>query len=537
MADILIIDDQDRYADLCRKAMPDHRYRGPARSWREASEILVRARGRVECVLLDVNFEIPVEDLVGVAVGASAAAIERAQRTQGLHILEKLRARYPDLPVILMTAREELSLDGPARTLEAQEYTYFLDDDYVDVRALAAQIAGVVEARRGEVAEGPIYWGRDAALGRARQRLAVLARGRLPVVLLGPTGTGKSLIARHFVHARSKRSGRFVALDLSTIPAELMAAQLFGASKGSYTGAQSDRTGAFEAASGGTLFLDEVGNLSDDAQKMLLTVLQEGTVTRLGDVKERAVDVKLVVATNEDLAARVRDGTFRADLYMRLNPAAAIRLPPLRERQVDWEQLVAFCAEQALRRLEIRSLVDEVREQSGLAPGATRVVVGGQAPDEDDRGMAVFMPDRALRHLKAHPWPGNMRELAMTVENALLFALTETLAVPSTGRVDVVQIRPKVVRDLLLSTPLDDAGVLDGQDGLVLPLRIQAGETLNAVSQECERQYFKRLWVDNEGDFGRMAELLLGDAEHARKVQLRFNQLGLKVRALKESLA
>ena len=522
MADILIIDDQDRYAELCRKAMPDHRYRGPARSWREASEMLARARGRVECVLLDVNFEIPEADLVGVSEGASAAAVERARRTQGLHILEKLRARYPDLPVILMTAREELSLDGPARTLEAQEYTYFLDDDYVDVRALAAQIAGVVEARRGEVSEGPIYWGRDAALGRARQRLAVLARGRLPVVLLGPTGTGKSLIARHFVHARSKRSGRFVALDLSTIPGELMAAQLFGAAKGSYTGAQSDRTGAFEAASSGTLFLDEVGNLSDDAQKMLLTVLQEGTVTRLGDVKERAVDVKLVVATNEDLASRVRD--------------AAIRLPPLRERHVDWEELVAFCAEQALRRLEIRSLVDEVREQSGLSPGATRVVVGGQAPDEEDKGMAVFMPDRALRHLKAHPWPGNMRELAMTIENALLFALTETLAVPSTGRVDVVQIRPKVVRDLLLSTPLDEAGVVDGQDGLVLPLRITAGDTLNAVSQACERQYFKRLWVDNDGDFARMAELLLGDAEHARKVQLRFNQLGLKVRALKESL-
>ena len=100
----------------------------------------------------------------------------------------------------------------------------------------------------------------------------------------------------------------------------------------------------------------------------------------------------------------------------------------------------------------------------------------------------------------------------------------------------MVQIRPKVVRDLLLTTPLDDTGVVDGEDGLVLPLRIQVSDTLNAVSQACERQYFKRLWIDNDGDFSRMAELLLGDAEHARKVQLRFNQLGLKVRELKDAL-
>jgi len=341
MAEILVIDDQDRTLSLCQRIMPEHEWHGPARSWSEASDWLRKLRRRVDLVLLDMHFDIDDAKLLGLPEGADATALERTRRHQGLHILEALRRENPDLPVVLMTAQGG-DLERAADRHGAQEYTYFLDDEDLDARALRAQVAGILQANQGRDRDGPIFWGKSLAMRRIRSRLLTLARGRLPVILGGPTGTGKSLIARHFIHARSGRKGRFVGVDLSTIPKDLVAAQLFGSMRGAYTGAVSDRAGAFEEADGGTLFLDEIGNLGEDVQKMLLTVLQEGTVTRIGDHRERKVSVKLVVATNEDLAVRVRDGSFRADLYMRLNPAATVELPPLVERKTDMARLIQF---------------------------------------------------------------------------------------------------------------------------------------------------------------------------------------------------
>ncbi len=533
MADILIVDDQDRYIELCRRAIPEHRYRGPARCWRDASEAVSRARGRIDLVLLDVNFDIPVGDLLGHREDMSEREVSSLRRRQGLEILVALRARYPDLPVVLMTSREELALEHHAERLQAEEYTYFLDDDFVDARALQAQITGIVAARRGEEADGPVFWGRSLPMRRLRQRLGVLARGRLPVVLLGPTGTGKSLIARHYVHARSGRTGRFVAVDLSTVPRELMAPHLFGSVKGAYTGSVADRLGAFEAANQGTLFLDEVGNLSQEAQKMLLSVLQESTITRLGDLKERQVDVKLVVATNEDLATRVREGTFRADLYMRLNPATAVSLPALRERSVDTDRLLEFCLEQAIARPYLRGLVEDYREAHSLEAGPVEVVTRGGVPVAGP-SLVLLFPERSMRQLRAYHWPGNLREFAMVAENAVLFALAEMTGLPGGDRRDVVQVRPKLIRDLLRAHP--DAAVTNDGEGWRVSVVIKADNSLNRVSVDAERQYFTQLYLQEQGDFSAMARTLLGDPEHARKVQLRFNQLGLKVRELKEQL-
>ncbi len=535
MADILIVDDQDRYVELCRKAIPEHRYRGPARNFREAIDVLSRARGRVDLVLLDVHFDIPDADLLGFTPDLSAPELERLKRRQGIEILGTLRERYPDLPVVLMTSREEVELEALPEPGQAEEFTYFLDDDYVDAQSLRGQIEGIVAARRGQEADGNIFWGRSLAMRRLRQRLAILARGRLPVVLLGPTGTGKSLLARHFVHARSGRSGQFVAVDLSTIPRDLMAAHLFGAVKGAYTGSVAERVGAFEAAHGGTLFLDELGNLTMDAQKLLLSVLQEGVVTRLGDLRERPVDVKVVVATNEDLAERVAAGTFRADLYMRLNPATAVRLPPLSERALDLGRLLAFCLQQARGRPYLRGLLDDYRQGAGFGPGRVEVVAGGKVPEAQPGTLVLLWPERSMRLLRGHRWDGNLREFAMVVENAVLFAVAEQSSVPVGDRPDVLQIRPKLVRDLLLATPTAASadGVVDG-DGWRMHVLVEPQDTLNKVSVACERQYFEALWIRERGDFGAMARVLLGDSEHGRKVQLRFNQLGLRVRDLKE---
>ncbi|MCB9674644.1 MAG: sigma-54-dependent Fis family transcriptional regulator [Alphaproteobacteria bacterium] len=532
MADILIVDDQDRYLELCRAAIPEHRYRGPVRNLAEALDVLSRARGRVDCVLLDVHFDIPAEQLVGYEPGLSERALGDLRKRQGLLILEELRSRYPDLPVIVMTSREELALE---RELGGEEFTYFLDDDYVDARALQGQLASIVELRRSGESDGPVFWGRSMAMRRIRQRLSVLARGRLPVVLLGPTGSGKSLIARHYVHARSGRSGQFVAVDLSTIPTDLMAAHLFGSVKGAYTGSVGDRTGAFEAAHQGTLFLDEVGNLSTDAQKMLLSVLQEGKITRLGDLKERPVDVKLVVATNEDLAQRVRAGTFRADLYMRLNPATSVVLPALSERSLDTAELLTFCLEQALERPYLRELLSEYRLAAKLEGTRVRIVCGEGAPDPELHTLVLLFPERALRLLRQHHWPGNLREFAMTAENAVLFALAEMTAAGGGDRADVVTVRPKLVKDLLGALPEAASGPSE-KGSLAIRVTLAPQDTLNKVSVDCETQYFTELYLRNDGDFAAMAELLLGDREHARKIQLRFNQLGLKVRELKERL-
>jgi two-component system nitrogen regulation response regulator GlnG len=533
MADILVIDDQDRTVELCRRSLPQHRYWGPARHHTQAEGLIAQARGRIDLVLLDVHFDIARQHLLGDTPDLDAAGVQALQRRQGLLVLDALRRRHPNLPVIVMTSREELPLEHQRGIEQAEEYTYFLDDDYVDARALAAQVERIVDARLGGDADGPVFWGRALPLRRVRQRLAVLARGGLPVVLLGPTGTGKSLIARHVLHPRSGRTGRFVSLDLSTLPADLMSAHLFGSVRGAWTGSVADRTGAFEAAHGGTLFLDEIGNLSMDAQKMLLSVLQEGVVTRLGDTRERSVDVKLVVATNEDLATRVREGSFRADLYMRLNPAAAVVLPPLADRHLDLGELVVHCLAQALRRPALRELVGEVRRAGGVAEGPVVVHTGPGVPEPTAGTLVLLWPERTVRLLRSHRWPGNLREFAMTVENAALFALTEVLAVPPGERADVVQVRPKVLKDLLAHAVEDPERGGGGQDVVVT---LRPTDTLNKVAQECERQYFRHLWLEHRGDFAGMAAVLLDDPDAARKVQLRFNQLGLKVRELKDLL-
>jgi two-component system nitrogen regulation response regulator GlnG len=531
MARLLMVDDQDRYATLVRRALPEHELVGPARSWAEAKAALRRLGRGVDVVLLDVHFDIPEADLLGLPESPSPKDVERARRQQGLHILEALRGSHPDLAVLLMTSRDDLPLEQAAERHHAEEYTYFLDDDLADADALRAQIANILAAQAGEDSDGPVFWGRNPALRRLRAQLLTLARGRLPIILGGPTGTGKSLIARHFIHPRSGREGRFVSVDLSTMPKDLVTAHLFGAARGSYTGAVADRKGAFEEASGGTLFLDEIGNLAEDVQKMLLTVLQEGVVTRLGDMKERAVDVKLVVATHEDLPALVRQGRFRADLYMRLNPACTVTLPPLRERLRDLNRLIEESFEKALAGPYLRELVEVYTQSYGLSGAKLTLTTGDEVPDPEPGLLWVLLPQKALALLRRHPGPGNLRELVMTIENALVFSFAELAQLREVERPDLVQLRPKLIRDLLRTGDLDTNEL--PADGWRVEVSVRAAESLNEVALDIERQYFTAMWRAYDGDFRELARCLMNDPDCARKVQLRFNQLGLKVRDLR----
>ena len=179
MSSILIVDDEDKYLDLCRRFMPEHDFLAPARNYREA-EAALRARGRaVDLVLLDVHFDIPEAELLPedkrelFARDGRERAVERLRRTQGLRILDRLRSQHPDLPVVVMTSHGDLPLEADAERLRAEDYTYLLDEDYLDARSLRLQIEGIL-ARRERGAEpedeGGFYWGRTAPMQALRRR-------------------------------------------------------------------------------------------------------------------------------------------------------------------------------------------------------------------------------------------------------------------------------------------------------------------------------------------------------------------------------
>ncbi|MCR9160104.1 MAG: sigma-54-dependent transcriptional regulator [Nannocystaceae bacterium] len=563
MSRILIIDDEDKYFELCQRFIAEHEFLPPVRNYREAASVLKAERGTIDLVLLDVHFDIPDEELLpsdktDLLAGKDAKrAIERLRRAQGLHILDRLRRSDPDLPVIVMTARDDLPIEADSERLQAEDYTYLLDDEYLDARSLRLQIENILAQRAGPSGEEdePFYWGETAKMQGLRRRLSILARGQLPIILLGATGTGKSLLAREFIHARSQREGPFVAVDLSTVPHDLMAAHLFGVVKGAYTGATTSREGVLEHAQGGTLFLDEIGNLSVDLQKSLLLVLQEGRYRPVGSVDERVADVKLVVATNENLVEMVREGKFREDLYMRLNPATAMRLPSLTERKDDFSVLLEVFVSRVSEEAYNADLLRQYAQQRGLAvpeSDAVPVSVGRKVPTKADsrRIHFVFHPS-SYKQLRDFSWPGNFRQFEMFLSNLITLSLVELVDQAEVvepdnpadaSRPDVIPILPRIVRELMrpmdisTSAPQDDGASVrvldDGAHRLSVTLR--DGESLNAVSCAVERQYLELLFEKYEGDLARMAGVLLSDPTAGRKVQLRMNQLGIKLRSLKQ---
>ncbi|MEZ4382061.1 MAG: sigma 54-interacting transcriptional regulator [Nannocystaceae bacterium] len=558
MSSILIIDDEDNYLELCRRFMPEHEFLPPARNYREAAAVLRRHAHEIDLILLDVHFNIAEEDLLPVdkeplfAKGDRRRVLDRLRRSQGLRILDRIRGDYPDLPLLVMTSRDDLPLEVDAERVHAEDYTYLLDDDYLDARSLKLQIDGILARReRPAAAEGePFYWGRTGAMLGLRRRLSILARGRLPIIIQGATGTGKSLVVREHVHPHSRRAGPFVAVDLSTIPSELMAAHLFGVTKGAYTGATASREGVLAQADGGTLFLDEIGNLSTELQKSLLLVLQDGSYRPVGSVKERSVDIKLVVATNENLAELVREGRFREDLYMRLNPATAVTLPSLAERRDDFSELLTFFMRRVASEAYNRDLVLQYAEQRGLllpsGGAALPVSVGSAVPKSADstRIHFLFHPS-SLKLLRGFDWPGNFRQFEMTLSNLVTFTLVELVERVSqvepedpgqASRPDVIPIPAKTISDLLrpmARAHRGDAEAAEDGPGRALRVRVSAGESLNAVSCDVERQYLEALYAESSGDLAQMGLWLLGSDDAGRKIQLRMNQLGIKLRKLK----
>ena len=301
-----------------------------------------------------------------------------------LDILPRIRKTRPDMPVIVMSARNTLQTAVRATERGAFDYLpkpFDLNEVARAVRrglAATAEKAIDVDSRNddGDFDERLPLIGRAPAMQEIYRTLARLMSTDLTVMIVGESGTGKELIARALHEYGKRRAAPFVAINMAAIPRELIESDLFGHEKGAFTGALSRKEGRFEQADGGTLFLDEVGDMPLEAQTRLLRVLQEGEYIPVGGVKPKMADVRIVAATHRNLRHMVAQGLFREDLFFRLN-VVPIRLPPLRERKEDIASL--------MRHFLVRAM------NEGL-PGKS-------------------VSPAAMRRLKMHDWPGNVREL------------------------------------------------------------------------------------------------------------------------------
>ncbi len=307
-------------------------------------------------------------------------------------LIPRMKKIRPDLPIIVMSAQNTLMTALKATEKGAYEYLpkpFDLSEVVAVVARALAQPGGRPQrpALDSESDELPLI-GRSPAMQDIYRILARLTQTDLTVMISGESGTGKELVARVLHDHGKRRQGPFVAINMAAIPRELIESELFGHEKGAFTGAQMRTQGRFEQAEGGTLFLDEIGDMPLEAQTRLLRVLQQGEYTTVGGRTPIKTNVRIIAATHRDLKAQIQQGLFREDLYYRLN-VVPLRIPPLRERLEDTSDLVRHFLRQAAR--------------EGLGQKSIEAA--------------------AVERLKAHPWPGNIRELENFVRRlAALYA-------------------------------------------------------------------------------------------------------------------
>jgi two-component system nitrogen regulation response regulator GlnG len=298
----------------------------------------------------------------------------------GLALLDRLTRLAPDLPVIVVTAYSDLGNAVAAYRGGAFEYLpkpFDVDEAVSLVRKAARNGSNPLADAAGAAGEIPMLIGRAPAMQDVFRSIGRLAKSSMTVLITGESGTGKELVARA-LHEHSPRAGNpFVALNTSAIAAELLESELFGHERGAFTGAESRRIGRFEQADGGTLFLDEIGDMSPALQTRLLRVLAESEFYRVGGQASITVDVRVIAATNQDLAKAVRDGRFREDLFHRLN-VMRINTPPLRQRRED-----------------IPLLIEHYLAEAGSELGDS----------------AKTLNPEAMEILMRYDWPGNVRQL------------------------------------------------------------------------------------------------------------------------------
>ena len=384
----------------------------------------------------------------------------RMQGTDGMAVLRAAREHVPDTVVVVVTAYASTETAIEAMKLGAYDYVtkpFKLDEIRVTL-ANALERKRLKEENRALRRQlgrtGPF----DGFVGRSSGMLSVfdtirkIAGSASTVMVTGESGTGKELVARA-IHEESERRGRpFVSLNCGAVPDTLMEAELFGHTKGAFTGAIAASEGLFASANGGTLFLDEITEIAPSLQVKLLRAIQERQVRRLGDVRDIPIDVRLIAASNRDVARAVADGMLREDLFYRLN-VIPIHLPPLRERRDDIPPLVAH-------------FIEKIAAAQGKA-------IRGVTPE----AMAI---------LERHQWPGNIRQLENIIERAMVLGsgtMIDAEALPPDLH------HPAVASDLTIDFPSD-------------------GLDLEATLARIEQRYIELALARTSGVQTRAAQLL-----------------------------
>jgi len=380
---VLVIDDEEAIRSSLRMILEYEGYRfagaGAGREGLEAAASL-----RPDLVLLDIKMP----------------------RMDGLEVLAKLREEHPALPVVMISGHGTITTAVEAIRAGAFDFMEKpLERDVVlhrVVRAIESQaLRREVRDLRLKYEERFRIVGDSAALDTVREAIARAAPVRSSVLICGESGTGKELVARA-IHRNSPRQGRpFVRVNCAAIPEDLIESELFGHEKGSFTGALRDQAGKFVQADGGTVFLDEVADMSLKTQAKVLRVLQDGEVEPVGAAKSFTVDVRVIAATNKDLPAEIRRGSFREDLYYRLNVVPMV-IPPLRKRREEIPGLLTHFASDFCR--------------------------------ENNYRPRVFSRS-AVAALQERPWRGNVRELKNAVERLIIMTDVETVAAGDVERI------------------------------------------------------------------------------------------------------
>ncbi len=416
----------------------------------------------------------------------------RMPKVDGMELLRRALAMDPEMPVVIITAHG--TVDNAVEALKTGAFDYITKPfDQTEVRtivkkALRTRDLAATEATRAE--QDGTDETRYGIIGRSngiKDLYAVLERVSdtpTTVLITGESGTGKELVARALHENSSRRDKPFIKVNCAAIPRDLMESELFGYERGAFTGAVGSKPGRFELANGGSLFLDEIGSIPIEMQVKLLRALQESEFERVGGIKTIRVDVRLVAATNSDLRKEIELGTFRDDLYYRLN-VIPIRLPPLRERVEDIPLLAAHFLQKFNARLS-KSL---------------------QGISEDAEAL-----------LMNYPWHGNIRELENVIERAVLFAdgtRIEEADLPDEVREQLAAPRPRA------STPPTTSA--DGQQLTSEGLK----ERVKAAMTRLERELIQRALDQTSGNVTHAARLL----KISRKgLQLKMKELGLRER-------
>ena len=467
---VLIVDDEEVLRDVLETVLR-----------REDFDVVLAASGEEALNVLDGDDGIDLVILDVMLPGIS-----------GIDTLRAIRISNPALPVIVITAFS--SIDGAIEAMKHGAFHYipkpFKNEEVILTvnKALEQRrLSRENERLKAELAEKYAYSniiGKSETMRKVFELIRLAAPSRSNILIFGESGTGKELVAKAIHHASPRARNAFVTVNSGSLPPELLESSLFGHMKGAFTGAIATKRGLFEVADGGSIFLDEIGNINLETQAKLLRVIQEKEFMRLGSVETIKVDVRIIAATNANLAKLMEESKFREDLFYRLN-VITVSLPPLRRRREDIPLLTAHFLE--------------------------------KYAEENKRRVKEITPE-AMRILMDHNWPGNVRELENTIERAVVLCTSERIGpelLPEYLRFPVQTELPAMI------VPSDGLSLKDAVSRYERTMILQSLEMANGVQKKAAEllqlkpstlnEMMKRLGIGSRASASVEDEVAVGD--------------------------